>query len=271
MNKQLAPIDAFTQDLAKHEKQFKSMLPAGLDPKRFMRTAVNGIKNHKQKDQLLKCNRDSLFVSCQKAASDGLMLDGREATLICFGQEATYIPMVQGLIKLARQSGDVGKITAYVVYENDEFQFRQGVDNIPSFDPDWKIAPSKRGEPCLAVAVINLKSDEPIVSILHRERIMKIAGKNNLKQYDPNQGPHFEEWWKKTVIRNALKYAPKSDALEQALEAESDLYDGPTEPERQQTQQFNDVSDVNKDLEVDTDTGEIIDAEFVQEEDDDII
>ncbi len=103
----LPAIQAFTKDLAAQSKSLASMLPEGLDVKKFCRNVVTGISTHKQRDQLLSADRESLFNSCQKAASDGLMLDGKEATLVTFKNEVVYMPMTQGLIKLARNSNEI--------------------------------------------------------------------------------------------------------------------------------------------------------------------
>ena len=40
MANRLTPIAAFTKDLAAHERQFKSVLPAHIAPAKFMRTVV---------------------------------------------------------------------------------------------------------------------------------------------------------------------------------------------------------------------------------------
>ena len=214
-----APVKKLATEMASQKVALQSALPDGMPVERFMRTALNGIQTHRDSGKLLKADRQSLFNALQRAAADGLLLDGREATLVTFGNEAAYMPMVQGLVQLARNSGEITTIDAEVVYEQDDFTYRPGKDREPDFNPDWKIAPSQRGDACLAFAVVALKSGEKIVSVLHKERIMKIgSGGKNAKQYDPKNGAHWSEWWRKTVIRHALKYAPKSTYLQSALD-----------------------------------------------------
>lgn len=217
-----------TGDLFKQKLQ--QSLPPGLDVERYSRTAVNAIQMHPQKDKFNNCDVQTLFLAVQRAATDGLLLDGREATLIAFWDSAkntnniAYIPMVQGMVKVARNSGEIASIDAHVVYEQDDFRFRPGIDAQPIFEPDWKLAPSKRGEPVLAFCVIKLK-DETIIAPapMHRERILQIgnAGKNG-RQYNPETGEHWAEWWKKTAIKNALKYAPKSSEMLSVEKADND-------------------------------------------------
>ena len=284
---EIATVETFSQELGRQRKQLESLLPASIKPEYFMRTVVNGIQMHRDKIKLLNANRESLFQACQKAAQDGLMLDGREATLVVFGSEATYMPMTQGIVKLARNSGEIGKIEAYVVYEQDGFKYRPGTDDLPMFEPDWKTAPSKKGVPYMAYAVIQLKSGDPIIRIMHVERIMQIAkGTKNANQYDPKKGNHFEEWWKKTVIKAALKYAPRSSELDKAINHDNENYDfaavdEPAEPEKKvQGQKMQSVDDINSDLaeasdSVNTNTGEVLRGELIgsdpQQQDDDPI
>lgn len=122
------------------------------------------------------------------------------------------MPMVQGLVRLARNSGEIKTITSEVVYENDKFVYRIGLDEMPLHEPDWF---NDRGEPKGVWACIKLVNGEVISAILPKSKVMRIASKSrNQKQYDPKEGPYFDEWWKKTAIKNVLKYAPKSTELE---------------------------------------------------------
>lgn len=237
------------KDLAVQSKKIESMLPDGLDVRKFMRTAVNGIVNHPQADQMLSADRQSLFAACQKAASDGLLLDGKEATMIAFfnkkleRSDVSYIPMTQGLIKLARNSGEILSIRAEVVFKNDQFTYRLGIEDQPIHAPDWF---GDRGDPIGAYAVVSLKSGEKIVSVFNRQRIMTIANSGrNSSQYDPQKGTFYIEWWRKTVIKNALKYAPKSTYLESAMDRDNETVDSniQAEPQPAGAQELNSLLD----------------------------
>lgn len=225
----MSDVTALSKELAGQMDQIQSVLPPGMDVKRFLRTAVNAINTHAQADKLLAAERTSLFSACQKAAADGLLIDGREATLVAFNDNKTkkmtvsYIPMVQGLVKLARNSGDISNVVAEVVYQNDQFDYSPGVDPQPIHKPKWF---ENRGAPVGAYAVVTTKDNEKITRVLPADRIMAIGhGGRNADQYVPGKGAHFEEWWKKTVIKNVLKYAPKSTYLESAMGADNQLID----------------------------------------------
>ena len=218
-------ITQFTRDLNGQSKAIRSMLPSGIDPLRFMRTVVNTVSTHPQSDRLLKANRQSLFSACQKAAGDGLLIDGRESTLVVFRdkkartENVSYIPMVQGLVKLARNSGEIANIVCEVIYSNDQFRYRPGIDKEPTFDPDWF---GDRGKPVGAYATVTTKDGEKIARVLPEKRIMDIARSgHNTDQFIPGKGINFEEWWRKTAIKNVLKYAPKSTELESALSSDN--------------------------------------------------
>ena len=236
---QLRPIDQLCQSLS--DERFKAnlqqALPANVDVQRFVRTAINAIQTHPQQDKLLNCDKRTLFVACQKAAADGLVLDGREATLVAYfnkkkgTNDIGYIPMVQGLVKTARNSGEIANLYAEVVYQNDSFTYSPGVDLEPIFNPDW--FSDDRGPAKGAYAVVTLKTGEKVTAILPKSRILKIAsGGNNAYQYDPENGAHFSEWWKKTAIKNVLKYAPKSAELIELESHDNDIEFQAMQPEK---------------------------------------
>ena len=220
-------IKQFEHDLVNQKHALKSVLPPGMELRRFMRTVSNLLQTHPQSQRLLAADRQSLFNACLKSAGDGLLLDGREAVLTVFHEnksntdKVTYMPMVQGLVKLARNSNEISNIVAEVVYKNDGFIYRPGVQDQPLHDPDWF---GDRGKPIGAYAVVTTKDNEKIVSVLARDRIIAIGqGGRNADQYMPGKGAHFVEWWKKTVIKNALKYSPKSTHLTSAMAADNEL------------------------------------------------
>ncbi len=231
----------------------------GITVKRFLATAKTAIQTHGDQAKLESADRSSLYLAIQKAASDGLMPDGREAALVVYNSKrgdgvwtskVQYQPMVQGLVKLARKSGEIEKIAAFVVYEKDAFRFRVGIDDVPQHsapeDGDGNhLWFSDRGKPIGVWAFVKLKSGEYIDPVmLPKERIDRIATRSKISgNYSPDGGvdkygkpigPDWEEWWKKAAIRNILKYAPKSTSLEQAtneMDKEFDFGEGVGNPD----------------------------------------
>jgi len=202
----------------------------GISPERFVTTAKTAIQTHIQKDRLEKADRNSLYLAIKKSAADGLMPDNREAALVIYGDQVQYQPMVQGLVKMARQSGEIESINAEVVYENDEFYLNYDFDGVKfKHAPDWK---GERGKPCLVWASVKLKSGEIIARAYPKERIMQIATRSKQSgNYNPETGKDWEEFWRKAAIRNILKYAPKSTQLEKVLEQHDIEFQEQKDPE----------------------------------------
>lgn len=196
------------------------LVGTGINPDRFIATAKTAIQTHVQKDRLEKADRNSLFLAIKKAATDGLMPDNREAALVIYGDQVQYQPMVQGLVKMARQSGEIESINSEVVYSNDKFKLDFTMDGIDfCHSPCWD---GDRGEPLLVWATIKLKSGEVMARAYPKKRIDSIATRSKMSDnYNPAKGKDWEEFWRKAAIRNILKYAPKSTQLEQVL-AQSD-------------------------------------------------
>lgn len=230
VQKPLTPLGEICIGIEKMTPQLSAALPPGVTPAKFIRTALQGIQTHRDADKLAKADRKSFYLAVQKAASDGLLLDGREATLVVFNtkqsdgtykSEAQYLPMVQGLIKLARNSGEISTIESAVVYEKDSFNYVMGMDKSPRHEADWFA--DTRGQPKGVWAVITLTNGEKVVSILPSSKVMRVAAKSkNSFQYDPTKGDAWEEWWKKTAIKNALKLAPRTTDLDRAIREEEE-------------------------------------------------
>lgn len=242
---QLATINSLREGLNERFKRLVSLLPENITAEKFAATVVTAVSKSSDKQKLLNADRDSLLNAVQESARDGLMIDNKEAALVVFKNQVTYMPMVQGLAKLALNHPEVEKIEAYVVYESDYFSFKPAQDKEPDFQPDWKIPPSKKGEPVLAYAVVTKSSGEKIVRILHAERVMQIASDTrNSAQYN-SKSKHFEEWWKKTAIRAVLKFSPRSSQADNVIEHDNQFHE-----EKDITDNSIDsVDDINADLE----------------------
>lgn len=230
MSNALTPIGQICQALDKMEGSFnESLQGTGINPKRFLATAKTAVQNHADKDRLAQADRQSLYLAIKSSATDGLMPDNREAALVIYGNKVQYQPMVQGLVKLARQSGEIESLGAFVVFERDTFIYRVGQDSLPLHeaggDKGW--FSSDRGEPIGVWAYVKLKTGdylEPVM--LTKERIDRIAQRSKqAKNYSPKLGLDWEEFWKKAAIRNILKYAPKTTQLERAIAAEEEEFD----------------------------------------------
>lgn len=189
-------------------EQFKQeitrALPGGVTPDRFVRVTVTALN---QAPELIACTRDSLFSAVIKCAQDGLLPDGREAALVKFGDTATYMPMVGGLRKIAAKHSL--SLTAFVVHQNDEFDYELGVSPTITHKPP-KLG-EDRGEPIGAYAVAtDQHTGEKFLDVMSKGEIERIRQESKGK----NSGPwtkHWGEMARKTVARRLFKQLPLGD------------------------------------------------------------
>jgi recombination protein RecT len=219
--------------LAELRKQFTAMqpelamaLPAHVAPERFVRIVMTAIQ---QTPDLMKADRKSLFAACMKAAQDGLLPDGREAFLNCYYSKkdnkfvASYQPMIAGVLKKIRQSGELKQLSCDVVREGDVFEHY--VDETgehfkhQSSDEDNASAPVK-----YVYAALWTKDG----GFYFKKMTPKAVEKARAVSRAANSGP-WVQWWDemalKTVLRNLSKRVPMSVEVESVIHRVDDLYD----------------------------------------------
>lgn len=197
------------QNLEVMAPQFKAALPSHVTVEKFSRVAMTAIQNN---PQLQNADRSSLFGAVVKLAQDGLLPDGREAALVMFGNKAQAMPMIAGVLKKIRQSGEVAKISAQVVYENDEFKVSYGFDENVEHSPPPLDKP--RGNAIGAYATAVLKDGTRLLEVMSLEEIEKVRKVSRAS----GNGP-WVQWWgemaRKTVMRRLSKRLPMSTDLEE--------------------------------------------------------
>jgi recombination protein RecT len=232
MATQLATIenkapDPLRQAIEQMAPEFKMALPAHVTPEKFIRVAMTAINGN---PELRQADRRSLYGAVTKLAQDGLLADGREAALVIFNtknkqtqqweKRVQAMPMIAGLLKLMRQSGEVAWVDAHMVCENDRFVYRPGLDDVPAFEPDWF---GDRGKPIGAYAIAKLKSGEVVPpEIMSVDAIERVRGVSRSK----DKGP-WVDWWEqmalKTVLRRFLKRLPTSADVERAFDRDETM------------------------------------------------
>lgn len=217
--------------------EFKKALPGHIPAERFVRTVQTAIQMNPEIADACKTpgGMQSLFAACTKAATDGLILDGREAALVTFNQKVSknpdkwekrvqYIPMVAGLMKKARNSGEIASIAAHVVYANDKFAYVLGDDERIEHAP---LMNGERGAAVAVYAIVRLKDGSVQREVMDKAAILRIAAQSkNPNQYDPASGKNYGEWWRKTVIRRISKYLPSSSDRDEFMQAVERIDEG---------------------------------------------
>jgi recombination protein RecT len=229
-----AIIQQFRADLGKMETQFKMALPAHIPVERFMRVVMTAVQNT---PKLLACDRQSFFNACMKAAQDGLLPDGREGAIVPFGEDdedggrrrtdgakATWMPMIAGLRKIARNSGEIDTWDVSLVYEGDQFAYELGDE------PFIKHKPAPSGglhrKITHAYSVCRLKDGGLSRDVMNIDEIEDIRKAFSRAKKGPWSNPaSYGEMAKKTVARRHSKVLPKSTDLDRVLHRDDELYD----------------------------------------------
>ena len=232
-NTQQNPIQQFRGMLEGSMKaEIAKALPSGIDPERFIRTVVTAVQMN---TDLLGADRRSLLASCMRAAQDGLMPDGREAVLNIYNTKVKlpgggeqwvptvqYLPMVRGLLKIARNSGEIAHIDAAAVYEKDEFIFERGDDSRLIHRP--YLGEEDPGKVIAAYIIARLSNGEVHREVMPRRDIEKTreASKSGTGANSP-----WTKWYDqmaiKAVIKRGAKLLPQSsDRLLRAIEHDNE-------------------------------------------------
>ena len=210
-------------DLQRMEPQFKMALPAHIPPERFLRVAMTAVQNN---PTLLECDRASLFAATMKAAQDGLLPDGREGAIIPKKGAAVWMPMVAGVLKKVRNSGEISTWSVHEVCERDEFDFELGDSERIYHKPRL----SERGKIIAAYSIVKMKDGEVSREVMGMDEIQAIMERSDGYQYakkNNKQNPwisDFSEMAKKTVIRRHAKRLPSSTDLDGLLPHDDPMY-----------------------------------------------
>lgn len=227
--KALSPADEVCLTLTKLEPEFAKSLPAQTPSAKFLRVAQTLIRMNSNLADPQKVDRASLLVAMHKCAADGLIPDGREATIIPFKGKAQYMPMVAGICKKARNSGEIKTINAQIVYKNDAYEHW-----IDENGEHFKHQPARgeRGEVLCVYAFAQTK-DEGVffeeLSMSDIEAIQKMSRADD----GPWKGPFKTEMMRKSAIRRLLKYrVPSSTDVDEIIRADDPIYEKDPPPAR---------------------------------------
>jgi recombination protein RecT len=224
MSKQISVIEDLRNSIDNLKPQIKLALPAHIPVDRFARVLMTAISTT---PALAQANRTTLFGACLKLAQQGLLPDGKEAAIVTFrtkdgGTTAQAMPMVSGILKLVRNSGELSTLSPHVVYENDEFTYYIDQDGEKlKHVPNLKGA---RGEITHAYCVARTKDGGTYIEVMSKEEIDSIRKSSRAAGSGPWTS-WYGEMAKKSVIRRLAKRLPMSTDLDDAIKVDDDLYD----------------------------------------------
>jgi recombination protein RecT len=240
--------------LAGNMKAITSALPAHIKPERLARIVMTTLQKN---PALLECTQDSFLGCVLSCAALGLEPDGLlgQAYLIPFKSKGkticTLIPGYKGLMKLARQSGEIATIDAHEVCLGDTFEYRYGsepmINHRPAEAPIIEVEVEK-GKPLVKMpdpnwipgaithfyAVAKMKDGTVQFTVMQKWEVNEIRNGSQGYQaaikngYDHPWISNYSEMGKKTAIRRGSKMWPAStdkDNLFHKLNAFDELQD----------------------------------------------
>lgn len=215
-----SPVTVFRQTLDQMQQQLKMALPAHISVEKFQRVATTAVQTNPDLLNTEKVNRNSLFGALVRAAQDGLLPDGREGAIIPFKGKAQWMPMVSGIMKKVRQSGEVSSWDAFAVYEKDKFQRLLGDDQRIYHEPYEEGDP---GEVIGAYSIVTFKDGTKSKDYMPRWRIEKAREQNPIGKNSLMWTKFYDEGAIKTVIRHHSKRLPMSTDIEAFFERDETM------------------------------------------------
>ncbi len=200
-----------------------------LNKEKFAKMAMMALAEN---PSLSRASKVSFIRECVKAARFGVHLDNKEAALVPFKGECKLMIMVGGLVKLARQSGQIKSLASFLVREEEPFEIYvdehgQHFKHIP--------APFADKEVIGVYAVAKLENGETEIetmSIKQLDDVQNTARASN----SPWKGAFKTEMQRKTVMRRLLKRLPSTSSLDNVLKDDNEHFDmTPTPPKAQVT------------------------------------
>lgn len=202
--------------LEKAKSSIVAVLPKHMPVDRLLKIALSATA---RTPTLLACEPQSLLLAVMQSAELGLEPGGLlgESYLVPFKGKVQLIPGYKGLIKLARNSGDLKTIEAHVVREKDTFDVEFGLENKLVHKPCLTGDP---GEMVCVWAIARYKDGAYQVEVMTRSEIDAIRGRSQAAESGP-WVTDYAEMAKKTVLKRLLKTAPLSPEAKKALEHEA--------------------------------------------------
>jgi recombination protein RecT len=228
VEKPASQVALFRQQLDSMADQFKAALPAHIPVERFARVITTAVQNNPE--LLAKADRRSLWNAAMRAAQDGLLPDGREGAIVLFKSQAQWMPMIGGLRKKVRNSGEIATWDVYVVHANDEFDFELGDEPFIRHKPTL----DDPGQVIAAYSIATLKSGEKSREVMSVAAIEKVRAVSKAKDNGP-WVTWYEEMCRKTVARRHSKSLPMSTDMDDLIRRDDELYDFDTAREEAQT------------------------------------
>ena len=215
----------------------ESVLPASVKMSTFVRCAAVAMASS---SDLKQANTDSVIMALTQCAKDGLVPDNKEAAILTFNtkvkhqgkpdewvKKAQYLPMIDGVMKRARMSGQITVLSSKAVFNDDQFDYwmdenGEHINYRPSF---------KGGDMRLAFAFAKLTSGELIVEVMSKADVDKVRASSKTGTYGP-----WADWYErmacKAVMHRLARRLPNASEIVEMCEQGMNMdFDARTEKE----------------------------------------
>ena len=227
--------ETFQHQLAKMQDQFQRAMPRGLEAVQLIRDVMTCMR---QTPKLAECARTeagalSILGSAMTCAQLGLrpgvgalghawilpFWDNRSRT-----QKAQLIIGYKGYVELGQRSDRIGSLHTRIVYENDDFRLRYGLEK-DDFEqtPYFEAGHDTPGAPRLFYAVGRLANggtamaDPMTLTEMEAHRDRFAMAKKDGRVVGP-WADHFESMGKKTMLLRLMMLMPKSTDIARAMD-----------------------------------------------------
>jgi recombination protein RecT len=267
--------------VAQYRSDFTTVLPSHMRADTWVRVAQGALKRGKKADgdpagrtelEVAATNNPAAFLSAMLDAARLGLEPGTEQFYLTPRKVKGRLEILgiigwQGYVELMYRAGSVSSVVAEVVHAADHFTFRPGRDEVPDHEIDWDA--DDRGPLRLAYAYARMKDGSTSkVVVLNRAAIerAKKSSQGADSQYSPWQ-QHEAAMWLKTAVRQLAKWVPTSAERysvtgNPVTHVETERQDRPEPPVTNLPLPAGGLDEVH----VDHDTGEVHDAEIVEDE-----
>lgn len=202
--------------------QIAQALPKHITPERIIQMSTTLITRN---PKIAECSAASIVGAVMEASILGFRPVAAlgQCYFVPYGGHVQFQVGYKGWIDLARRSGQIKTLYAYVVREGDEFTYKLGLNPVLEHEP--KAAPSARMTHVYAVAHY-LQGGHSFV-VLTREEVEKRRMRNSFQKAAPSGAwaTDYEEMAKAKAIKSLAKYMPLSDEMQHAAVADDGIID----------------------------------------------
>lgn len=231
---QVVAAEGWRVELDKMAPQWEALFSGPAHVARFKRVVATAIAAN---PDLLAADRRSLWQAATQAAQDELAPDGREGAFVIYNVKVKekqergpdkeswrkvvrWMPMVAGLLKKIRKSGELLDISVQAVLAADTFSYQLGdearIVHVPDIETD------DRGELRFVYAIARTKDGGVYREVMSRKQIDQVRAASKTAANGPWKD-WYDEMARKSVLRRLSKFLPMGAEVE-AILAREDHY-----------------------------------------------